>query len=159
MKNPKYEITAEDIANESTLHSMLEYFNGRPRFFTAAHKASLECEPIHNVIQDHLDNPCKLQVERMITGYQQGWRSHPESIKGYSWWLVVNRADNSAEEINVDDKHFGGYGDSGKEMKPLGVRTACIHPIIDAGKELADALNVPLGTFVCGVRYWVEGDR
>ena len=156
MNNPKYEITAEDIANESTLHSMLEYFNGRPRFFTAAHKASQECEPIHNAIQHHLDNPCKLQVERMITGYQQGWRSHPESIKGYSWWLVVNRADNSVEEINVDDKHFSYAGD---KDRAIGVRTACIHPIISAGKELADALNVPLGTFVCGVRYWVEGDR
>ncbi len=69
----------------------------------------------------------------------------PEPILGYSWWLCGPSLLGSPQTIEVDNVLKNG------ERK---TRVANCHPAIKAGPELSEALAVPVGSIVCGVRYW-----
>ena len=68
----------------------------------------------------------------------------PESILGYSWWLVVDSREIS-DEITVENVLKNGT---------VKTRIANCHPVILADGKLAIELGVKPGTLVCGVRYW-----
>jgi hypothetical protein len=68
----------------------------------------------------------------------------PQSIKGYSWWLVVDSRELS-DEIIVENVMKNGT---------VKTRVANCHPVISADVKLASELGVKPGALVCGVRYW-----
>ena len=144
-------INETDWENESTLHSLLHYFSGRPAFAIAAKAAQQCCNSIHDSVRRHQEEIANEVAPPHVIDVIVGMRSknpltRPESIMGYCWWLVVSHKAN-VETIQVET--FTIIGDSC-------TRVAHCHPVIDAGADLAKALNVPKGTLVCGVRWWGE---
>ena len=69
----------------------------------------------------------------------------PEPILGYSWWLCGPGLRFEGDLIVVDNVLKDGVRKT---------RTANCHPPIKAGVKLSEALGVPVGSIVCGVRYW-----
>lgn len=144
MTNDDYGITEQDIANESSLHTLLEYFKGRKRFRVAANKAAECTQSLHDQVQQHLDGLQNPRVLRVIHGAKQHEHTLPETIMGYSYWLVVDSLKPNFEQIEVPP-NLTGFNCP---------RIAHCHPVIPAGRKLATALSVHLDTPVCGVRWW-----